>query len=205
MRKPYLLLLAAGLLSCSTAPTEQPATAARAATHTTRPPAKPAPAPERAVQAYLSWYAAHHEEFNPNFIEGGGEDTTSFYAVDEAVADDWLTRLHQSGYFSAAYVQGWRSYIRSYADTLRKHPQNDGPPEGFSYDLLMLSQEPDTRLEELQKGTFSTRYAGPTSATVLARGPRHEGWREGLNFILTRNSVGKWLIDSIDVPDNLVQ
>jgi hypothetical protein len=199
MRKLYSLLLAAGLLSCSTSPTEQPATATRAAA------AKLATAPEQAVKAYLNWYATHHEEFNPNFIEGGGEDTTSFYAVDQTVAEDWLTRLHQSGHFSTAYVQRWRSYIQSYADTLQKHPQNDGPPEGFSYDLLMLSQEPDTRLTELQKGTFSTRYAGPTSATVRARGTQHEGWREGLDFALTKNTSGKWLIDSINVPDDLVQ
>lgn len=157
------------------------------------------------MQAYLRWYAAHQAEFIPNFVAGGGADTTSFYTIDQAAAADWLTRLHQSGHFSAAYVQHWRSYIGSYADTLRKHPQNDGPPEGFSYDLLMLSQEPDTRLEELQKGTFSTHYNGPSSATVLARGTQHEGWREGLDFTLTQNASGKWLIDSISVPDKLVQ
>lgn len=157
------------------------------------------------MKAYLNWYAKHHEEFDTSLVEGGGEDTTSFYAVNQAAVDDWLSRLGYSGHFSATYVAGWRRYIRSYADTLRKHPQNDGPPEGFSYDLLMLSQEPDTRLEELQKGTFSTRYTGAAGATVQARGSQHEGWREGLDFTLSKNAANKWLIDSITVPDDLVQ
>ena len=88
---------------------------------------------------------------------------------------------------------------------MRRHPQNDGPPEGFSYDLLMLSQEPDERLSELQAGIFTTQLNGPGKAAVLARGPQHEGWREGLDFQLSKTAAGKWLIDSIEVPDNLTQ
>lgn len=205
MHKLYPVLVMAGLLSCSSPTTQQAAKPAKPAKPVAASAAQPATAPELAVKDYLDWYATHHDEFNANFITGGGLDSTSFYAVDMAAADDWLTRLAQSKHFSATYVQNWRSYIDSYADTLRRHPQNDGPPEGFSYDLLMLSQEADTRLEELQKGTMLTSYAAKDSATVRARGAQHEGWREGLNFGLFKNSAGKWLIDSIEVPDNLVQ
>lgn len=205
MRNLYPALLV-GLLSCSTPPTEHPAQVTRAAAKpAAAAPVKPATGPELAVKAYLNWYAAHHDEFNPDFIAGGFPDTTSFYAVDMPVAEDWLARLRQSGHFSAAYVQDWRSYISSYADTLRRHPQNDGPPAGFSYDLLMLSQEPDTRLKELQKGAFATHYAGKDSATVRARGVQHEGWHEGLDFTLSKNAADKWLIDSIEVPDGLTE
>lgn len=147
MRNLYSALLVAGLLGCSTPPTEHSAQATTPAKPVAATLTKPVTGPELAVKTYLGWYAAHHDEFNPNFITGGFPDTTSFYAVSMPVAEDWLARLRQSGHFSAAYVQDWRSYISSYADTLQKHPQNDGPPEGFSYDLLMLSQEPDTRLE----------------------------------------------------------
>ncbi|WP_460585369.1 hypothetical protein [Hymenobacter arcticus] len=193
----------AGLLGCSSPATQQ---AAQPAKPVAASPAQPATAPELAVKDYLQWYAAHHDEFNADFITGGGLDSTTFYAVDMSAADDWLARLSQSKHFSAAYVQGWRDYIGSYADTLRRRPQNDGPPEGFSYDLLMLSQEADTRLEELQKGTMLTSYAATKdSATVQARGQQHEGWREGLDFTLSQNPAGKWLIDSIEVPTNLAQ
>jgi hypothetical protein len=201
MRSLYPVLIMAGLLGCSSPTTQQ-------TTQPTKPvapsPTQPATAPELAVKDYLHWYAAHHDEFNANFITGG-LDSTSFYAVDVTAANDWLARLGQSKHFSAAYVQGWRDYIGRYADTLRRHPQNDGPPEGFSYDLLLLSQEADTRLEELQKGTMQTNYSTKDIATVQARGQQHEGWREGLDFTLSRNKAGKWLIDSIEVPNNLVQ
>ena len=205
MRKLYPVLVVAGLLGCSAPATQQPAHPTGAAKPATAAPAQPATAPELAVLDYLNWYAAHHNEFNADFITGGGLDTTSFYAVDMPAAEDWLARLRQSKHFSASYVQSWREYIGAYADTLRRHPQNDGPPEGFSYDLLMLSQEADTRLEELQKGTFSTRYAGKDSATVQARGVQHEGWREGLDFTLSKNPTDKWLIDSIEIPNNLTE
>ena len=205
MRKLYPIVWVAGLLGCSAPSTQQPAQPTGDTKLAATPPAHPTTDPELAVKAYLKWYAAHHDEFNADFITGADSDTTTSYAVNMPAAEDWLVRLSRSEHFSASYVQNWRTYIVSYADTLRRHPRNDGPPAGFSYDLLMLSQEADTRLEELQKGTFSTRYTGQGSALVQARGAQHDGWREGLDFTLLKSRAGKWLIDRIEIPNDLTE
>ena len=162
------MLTLLGMASCSTdsAPT-QPISAAVSAS-----------SPEKTVRDYLHWYATHHDKLPTNFVATvgvGGKDTTSYYAVNFQVTENWLTAVRQSGALSGTYLQHWRTYFRQYADTLRLHRQNDGPANGFEYDFLMLSQEADTRATELQAGTFTTKLVGTTHAIVAALGPQHEG------------------------------
>lgn len=162
--------------------------------------------PEKTVREYLHWYTANHNKLPTNFVEKvGGQDTTGYYAVNFQVTENWLTAVRKSGLLSKTYLQHWRSYFKQYADTMHLHRQNDGPASGFEYDFLMLSQEADVRATELQAGTFTTRMTSATSAIVVALGPQHEGWREGLTFKLTQAATGKWLIDAVSVPANLMQ
>lgn len=160
--------------------------------------------PDETVRKFLSWYVTNHDRLPGDFVENVlSQDSTKFYSVNIAGTEKWLTAVQRSGYFSKVYLQDWRNYFQQYADTLRLLKQNDGPPRGFEYDFLLLSQEPDTRVAELQQGTFTAKFPKPNRALVEMRGPQRDGWREGLKFTLSKDNTGQWLIDSIANPTDL--
>jgi len=205
MRALYLLLMLVGLTSCSTdgastQPIASTASAVEAITHT--PSATTVDSPTQTVREYLRWYSAHAEKLPTNFIR---TVNAGHYAVDFQATENWLAAVRHSNLLSDTFLQHWRSYFRQYADTLRLHRQDDGPANGFEYNFLMLSQEPDARAAELRAGTFTIKMADTTHAVVVALGPQHEGWREGLTFTMSRANTGKWLIDEIKVPADLTR
>lgn len=156
-------------------------------------------APVQTVRRFVKWYAKNWESLPQDFIlNANGQDSTKFYAVNFPGTEQWLKALQQSGTVAPVYLTSWRTYFRRYDDTLRLNPQNDGPPAGFDYDFLMLSQEPDTKVADLQVGTCTVVHQQPGHAKVEARGPRHETWQEGLDFDLSQQADGRWLIDRID-------
>ncbi|MBG8555942.1 hypothetical protein [Hymenobacter guriensis] len=196
--------------SCGT--NQQPATQAPAAPAdsivASPAPALPqAPAPadqaaEQTVRRFIGWYAATMEKLPGDFIlNADGQDTTKFYAVNFPGTEQWLTALKASGFFADSYLQKWRTYFRQQNDSLRAHPQNDGPPPGFDFDFLTYSQEADTKLTELRAGTFATTFHDKNHALVKARGPHHnqgdENWQEALDVSLVRAANNRWLIEAI--------
>jgi len=198
---------ALGLLSCSNDSTTQPdgLLLVRVAE---RPATRQAAitSPEKTVRAFLAWYANHQATLPTDFVDHtNGQDTTKGYAVNVEGTEKWLAEVRRSDVVSAAYLQHWRTYFRQYADTLRLHKQYDGPPAGFDYDFLMLSQEPAQKVDELRAGTFVTQLTTARQATVTVLGPQHDGWREGMKFKLSQASSGEWLIDEMRIPDNLTQ
>jgi hypothetical protein len=159
--------------------------------------------PVRTVRQYLRWCATHQNTLPNDFIlNGDGQDTTKFYAVNFSGTESWLMAVQNSGLVSEMYLNGWRAHFRQYADSLRLHPQNDGPPAGFEFDFLTLSQEPDEQVAELLSGTATVTEASAMQAVVQTRGPRHEGWQAGLDFELNKDANGRWLIDKISPAES---
>lgn len=201
-----VLFFVAGLAGCSHEAAKEPES----------PPSTPAPPvtrtdvviarPEKTVRKFLDWYVKNQASLPGNFIDhADGRDTTQQYAVNFAATEKWLAAVGRSEVVSPAYLQHWRAYFKQWGDTLRVHPQHDGPPAGFEYDFLLLSQEPEEKVAELQAGTFVTKQLANSQVMVTALGPKHEGWREGMHFKLAQAPSGQWLIDEMSVPDNLTQ
>ncbi|MET4105318.1 hypothetical protein [Hymenobacter sp. UYP22] len=164
-----------------------------------------APAAEKVVRNMLQWYSVNMEKLPANFIlHANGADTTKFYAVNFPGTENWLKSLQATGYFSDAYLNAWRAYFRRQNDTLRVHPQNDGPAAGFEYDFILYSQEADSKVQELQAGTFTSASSSPTHAVVLAAGPKHADsgspWQEQLLLELSKSASQGWVIDAISNP-----
>ncbi|PJJ59822.1 hypothetical protein [Hymenobacter chitinivorans] len=201
MKQRLFLLLLAATAACSTPATDQPETAAPL-----QPAAKPAAteaAPAQTARRFVGWYIQNAEKLPADFVlNSDAQDSTKFYAVNVPGTEDWLRAVQQSGTVSEAYLSDWRAYFRRYDDTLRLHPQNDGPAAGFDYDFLMLSQEPEENAADLQKGQFVVTRQQGRHAQVQARGPKHETYIVSLDFDLTQQADGRWLIDKISVPDN---
>jgi hypothetical protein len=167
-----------------------------------RPPAA-APAavagraqPSQAVVGFLNWYKQHLLTAGSiNFIDNA-QDTSKAYAVNLAKAEAYLAGLKKSSYLSDAYLDGQRRYFRRMGDSLRVHPQKDGPPAGFDFDLVTQSQEPGIYLEGADRARLATAYPSPTQAVVTADFMPAPGETDRRVFYLRRGPAG-WLIDSL--------
>jgi len=203
MKKYLLWLLLTGVMGCSGSAKPEPGEpAGPAAAPQVPPPANAVsagPGPAQTVRQFIGWYAAHREELEVmSFIlNRDGQDSTKFYAVDFPGTEAWLAKVAGSGRVAPAFLASRRAYFRSQDDSLRKYPQNEDTPQGFEYDFIMLSRDADSKVEDLQAGTFTVaRQHGPR-ATVQVRGRRHDNWQEGLDFELAQAANGQWLITSI--------
>jgi hypothetical protein len=158
--------------------------------------------PARTAREFVEWYTGKMDSLNAIYLvslDASKPDSLEHFVADYKAIYRWMAMVQRSNKVSPAYLAYWRTHCHNYADTLRLNPQG-GPPYGFDYEFLMLSQEPDTRAAELKAGTFTVASRSGNRARVQARGPQHDGWREGLDFTLSQYPNRGWLIDSIRVP-----
>ena len=75
------------------------------------------------------------------------------------------------------------------AQYLKENPQNEGPPEGFEFDLVLITQEPELVFKEIEKMTFTVTEKKGDKAILQINGL-------GYNIDLVKES-GKWMIEYI--------
>ena len=56
--------------------------------------------------------------------------------------------MKSSGFVSDGYLDVFRDYFKQADEAFRKDPINEGPPPGFDYDIVLLTQEPDLVIEK---------------------------------------------------------
>ena len=105
------------------------------------------------ILEFLNWYEKKQtklseiELVNNSFNEI--IDTTKFYSVNFANTEKYLIEFKKSGLFSEKYIENQRKYFKKCETDFIAEPENDGPPSGFDYDIVMKSQ--DIEMEELKR------------------------------------------------------
>ncbi|MPR37217.1 hypothetical protein GBK04_28745 [Cytophagaceae bacterium SJW1-29] len=100
------------------------------------------------VVRFLTWYKNHIQEANriPLVNQTAGKP----YSVNLKNGERYLTYLKSSHRLTDAYLNQWRVFFRERQAGFRQSPQFEGPPTGFDYDLVMLTQDVDTQLDSLK-------------------------------------------------------
>lgn len=146
------------------------------------------------VISFLKWYKANYKEVNNyelvNYKESMN-DSTKYYSVNFAETDKYLEKLKSSKLLSIEYLETWKSHFIKCEQNFQENPQNDGPPEGFDYDLVILTQEIDETLSSIEKPIVINVSESSEKATVNLK-----IYME-LSFKLTKID-GNWLIDKIE-------
>lgn len=139
------------------------------------------------VQSFLKWYKAHlNEKRNFKFLY---RDDQNAFQVDTLQCRKYLRWLESSGYLSKSYFADWDKYFMSKAQYLRENPEKVEEPEGFEFDLVLITPEPEQFLDRIPKLKF--------------RLIQHEGHKgtlavvEGEYEFEMSNYGGKWKIDYI--------
>lgn len=101
----------------------------------------------RAVTGFLRWYKIHIDSSSRIILVR--QRPQEPYSVDLKKGEQYLAHLRSSGFLTEAYLGEWRQYFRDRNEGFRAHPQTEGPPLGFEYDLVLLSQDVDQQLKEL--------------------------------------------------------
>lgn len=140
------------------------------------------------IQQFLFWYKNSYWEVNKtglSFVNKKG-----FYEVDSAACARYLDLLMDSGYLSSNYKKLWQDYFYSKAEWWKINPQTEGPPEGFDYDLVLLTQEPELFFDKPDSLLYKVEEITPTLAVISVKAD----WT--LFFEMTYEK-GKWKIDYI--------
>ncbi len=150
--------------------------------------------PETVVNNFLKWYKNNDARLNSiPLIKGGAPDTTSFYSVDFTQIEKYLNELKKSGFLSDKYLNDLRSYFKNLNDSLKKYPQNDGPPFGFDLDFIMKAQDYTDIMDDLDSLKISTKKIENNHATVIIdRLPPMK-----MVYSLSKK-VNDWLIDTFE-------
>jgi len=95
----------------------------------------------KSVRQFIHWYKEHYTMVNQvKFIE---QDKSGNYQVNLTECNTYLKNLESSGFISQEYLKEWNTYFESKAIYLKENPQSEGPPEGFEFDLVLITQEPE--------------------------------------------------------------
>ena len=150
------------------------------------------------ILEFLNWYEKKQtklseiELVNNSFNEI--IDTTKFYSVNFANTEKYLIEFKKSGLFSEKYIENQRKYFKKCETDFIAEPENDGPPSGFDYDIVMKSQ--DIEMEELKR---DLKIKNLCITEKNAKLTADFGIYYKLNFILSKeNEV--WKIDDIVNP-----
>jgi len=152
-------------------------------------------APVQVVTDFLKWYKKNHDTImRYNLINNtisDKYDPTKFYSVDFDETEKYLAKLKSSGLVSDKYLNSWRTYFLEHGYNFKKNPQNVGPPAGFEYDFILLTQDIDETLKSIDSlkviDVTESKDSSIVKIDIMMR----------LGFHLSRDH-NKWLIDRIE-------
>ena len=143
---------------------------------------------KQAVLGFLSWYKNNYSEANSFGLTY--QDKQGNFHVSTVNCEKYLQFLKSSGYISDNYVQAWQKYFNDRAIYMDENLQSEGPPEGFEFDLVLITQEPELMLNEIDKLQFAVSENDGKKAILQVAG------QFGYDFEMVKEN-GKWTIEYI--------
>ncbi|MFI5452742.1 hypothetical protein ACHMWN_11360 [Pedobacter sp. UC225_61] len=145
--------------------------------------------PEHTVRSFLFWYSKNIQRLNQIQLVNQQQAPTKPYYVNKANVTLYLAELKKSGFLSTKFLNSIEHYISLCNTNLLNIKQTEGPPEGFDMDMVLLTQDYESNLKLLNKGTSIRLTKNKVRFTFVSK--------DFLVFGLSQRK-GKWFIDSIE-------
>ncbi|GAB3547207.1 hypothetical protein [Spirosoma fluminis] len=142
----------------------------------------------QSVVAFLQWYKKNLGAVSR--IDLVNQDEVRGYSVNFKNSEQYLAYLKKSNGLTERYLNDWRTYFKERDAGFRLARQNEGPPTGFDYDLVMLNQDVDEQMDSLNRLTINDVAIAKNQATVTCT------LFITYEFRLVRRN-NRWLIDEI--------
>lgn len=149
-------------------------------------------ADEKTAIDFYKWYANDKKIKDVEFLKDL-KDSNNFYAIDFKGTEEYLSILKKTGLVSEKYLETQREYFKECEKYFKENPENDGPPYGLDYDLIMHSQDYDEDLANTDKIKVKEIYRknNESKLKILFFGG-------GKIDVTLSKTNGKWLIDKIE-------
>lgn len=142
----------------------------------------------KVIKGFLKFYKKNYKKAN-NF-DFTVTDAKGNYQVNLDDCRKYLNYLKSSKFISDYYVKEWMEYFEERVNHFKENHQTEGPPEGFDYDLVLTSQEPELIYNYINELKFDVKESSKEKATIVMIG----AW----SYTVTMSNVnGKWKIDSL--------
>ncbi|HEY0109080.1 MAG TPA: hypothetical protein VGB67_05575 [Fibrella sp.] len=138
--------------------------------------------------AFLHWYKTHLQAANRFLLVN--QQAGKPYSVNLKNGERYLAFLKSSQFLTDTYLSQWRTYFKERNEGFRLNPQVEGPPTGFEYDLVMLTQDVDKQLASLKSMKIDKVTVVQNKATVVLT------LLDAYEFRLIRQN-NHWLINEI--------
>ena len=112
------------------------------------------------------------------------------YSVNFKNGERYLAFLKTSNRLTDSYLNEWRKFFKEREQGFKLTAQKEGPPTGFEYDLVMLSQEVDLQLASLDSIKIDAVHVSGNKATVYCT------LLDSYEFRLIRRN-SRWMINEI--------
>ena len=113
----------------------------------------PLPA-QKVITKFLQWYKINLHKANSFPLLN--KDSAGNYMVNKKAVSEYLNFLKSSKFISGKYIAHWQIYFDDKAAELNTHPIKSDMPEGFDFDFILITQEPETVLNQLSRLKFKT-------------------------------------------------
>lgn len=143
---------------------------------------------KKTVKSFLKWYKLNYKKSN-NF-GFTFQDKDGNYQVSLKECQKYLDYLLSSGFVSKVYEKEWMKYFIMKEKYLKENLQNEGPPEGFEFDLVLITQEPEIILNQIDQLVFHVTKNEEGKMVVRLEG------EFGYDFEMSKEN-GIWKIDYI--------
>ena len=140
---------------------------------------------------FLKWYKKKYHEISTLSLVNTSEE---HYYVDLSECEAYLNILKSSGCVSFKYIEQMRTYFKTYFEQYKTALYTDGPPNGFDYDLILLTQEVDDTMQAIEHiKIMECVIIDSTHQKVKV-----DIMPSILTFSLSYNKETGWLIDNIE-------
>jgi hypothetical protein len=109
---------------------------------------------QKVITKFLQWYKVNIIKANsfPILIK----DRNDYYSVNKKAVTDYLNYLKSSNCISPKYLEHWQKFFDDKAIQLKKDKIISDIPEGFDFDFVLITQEPDLLLNQINRAKFKT-------------------------------------------------
>ena len=102
---------------------------------------------KNSIVAFLQWYKLNLHKANSFPLLA--KDSSGYYMLNKQAAGNYLNFMRSSKCVSEKYIGYWKTYFNEKADMLKNEKLTSDIPEGFDFDFVLITQEPELILNKI--------------------------------------------------------
>lgn len=148
------------------------------------------------IANFLRWYKTNYKTANafPLLIKDGNDN----FMVNKKAYTDYLNFLGSSQYIAPKYIGYWETFFVDKQKELAKNKIKSDIPDGFDFDLVLITQEPELILDKIDSIHFKIASMNDSVALVGLTIPSDSSIEYEFEMYKVKNA---WQIGYISTPN----